>query len=174
MIGFTGSRHLRPVHRALVGRLVQAAAGHDICVGCASGLDALVRDAAPGAQVFSVASGAWGDGRGAYAARSRAMVQAIAQTRDPHLVGVVSSPCVPGIVPDTRWRSGTPASGTWSTIALAIGLQIKTILFVVDDGQLPQWQGGTWAMPDTGIWAGVQADGWQWTPKEQPQQLSLF
>ncbi|MEM7539380.1 MAG: hypothetical protein AAF639_44905 [Chloroflexota bacterium] len=171
MIGFTGSRNLDDRHQALVSGLVQslADAGRvELCVGCANGLDAMVRAAAPYATVFDVKSGRWGQGRNAYAARSADMVKAIAQGDRPGLVGVASSPCPDRIVPARRWVSGQPPSGTWSTIAFAIGLDIKTTIFIVDDGQLPRWAAGAWVPAGRGLWA----DGALW--KAEEKQLFLF
>ncbi|MBK8185702.1 MAG: hypothetical protein IPK63_23530 [Candidatus Competibacteraceae bacterium] len=77
-VGFSGGRRLSPAFRPLVAGVVSAvvAAGRSVVVGCAGGADRFVRTAAPGAVVFSVAS--FGSGRGAFAARSIALVRAVA------------------------------------------------------------------------------------------------
>jgi hypothetical protein len=131
----------------------------------------LVRQAAPGAVVFAVSSGQWGSGRGAFAARSAALVRAVAASGPgAGLVGFVAGPCPAGIEPARSWRAGSSASGSWSTVALAVGLGLPVVVFWCSSGpaQLPAWPGGAWAVagPPGGVWAA----GWRWVPG----QLGLF
>ena len=51
--------------------------GSAVFVGCARCVDQFFRVAFPSAVVFSVASGRWGTGRGAFAGRSTACVRAV-------------------------------------------------------------------------------------------------
>ena len=159
MVGFTGSRSLGKQHEQLVHSLVSSIHSHGltIAVGCAKGADAMVRKHDPQAELFAVASGHWGQGKNAYAARSAAMVKAIAQTHRSGLVGLVTSPCPSGIVPAKSWRSGKPVSGSWSTIALAAGLNVPIVVFLLGkhEHELPNW--GNWATAGVGVWAG----GWR-------------
>lgn len=49
-------------------------------------------------------------------------------------VGFPNKSCPMGIVPARTWRSGEPeGSGTWSTIALAIGHNIETWIMPIDE-----------------------------------------
>ncbi len=172
MVGFTGSRALSPARSALVGRVVAAvlARGQAVAVGCAAGADQFVRQAAPEATVFAVASGRWGTGRAAYAARSAAMVRAVAASGPgAGLVGFVAGPCPAGIRPARSWRAGSPPSGSWSTLALAAGLGLPLVVFWCGPGpaQLPAWPGGAWsAAAPAGLWAA----GRRWVPA-QPSLL---
>ena len=76
-VGFCGSRRLSACWSGLVSRVVASVlvSGRGVAVGCASGADALVRQAAPGSQVFRAS--AFGSGRAAFARRSAALVQAV-------------------------------------------------------------------------------------------------
>lgn len=75
LVGFEGSRSLPSSFAPIVARLVSSvvASGRGVATGCAGGLDALVRAAAPSAQVFSAS--AFGCGRGSFARRTTALVQ---------------------------------------------------------------------------------------------------
>jgi hypothetical protein len=127
--GFSGSRSGVPLgamrHAA---RLVPA--GSAVFVGCARGVDAYFRACFPDAVVFSVASGRWGRGRGAFAARSIACVRAVAATGGLW-VSFPSSPCPPGLVPSpssSRCFCGS-GSGTYASLALALGLGVPCVVF---------------------------------------------
>lgn len=76
VVGFSGSRSQPCAESAAAVRRAVAAvrSGVPVSVGCASGVDELVRSLRPGARVFSVASVGF-SGRGALAARSAACVE---------------------------------------------------------------------------------------------------
>ncbi|MBE9020685.1 hypothetical protein IQ272_32080, partial [Chroococcidiopsidales cyanobacterium LEGE 13417] len=78
-VGFSGSRSVPCAESAAaVRRAVSAVgAGVPVSVGCASGVDELVRSLCPRALVFSVAAVGF-SGRGAFAARSAACVRSVA------------------------------------------------------------------------------------------------
>jgi hypothetical protein len=161
LVGFCGSRHLPASFAPAVGRVVAAvlSSGRGVAVGCAPGADALVRQAAPGAVVFPVASGRWGSGRRALAARSAALVRAVAASGPgAAFVGFVAAPCPPGVVPARSWRSGSPPSGSWSTLALAAGrgLPVTAFWYSCSNILLPNWPGGRWQQ--------TEAEGWAWSP----------
>jgi len=164
-VGFCGSRSLPGSFAPLVSSVVAGvvASGAPVVVGCASGSDQLVRAACPSASVLSVASGAFGSGPGAFAARSSALVRQVAGAGGV-LVGFVSSPCPVGVVPASSWRSGASVSGSWSSLALAAGLGAGVVVFWCGPGAplLPCWGGG-WV--PTGR-------GWVWSPLGA--QASLF
>lgn len=161
LVGFCGSRKLAGGQWAsLVGRVARAvqAAGWGVAVGCASGADLLVRQSVPNCQVFSVASGQWGSGRGAFARRSIALVRAVAAFPSlSHFVGFVISACPAGIAPARFWRSGSPPSGSWSSLALAAGRGVPVLIFWCGPGaaQLPAWGGGSWQPVQAGPFAGA-------------------
>ena len=150
IIGFCGSRSLPAGYQALVTRVARRASAQGNCVatGCANGADAFVRAAVPSAWVFAVSSGAYGQGRSSFARRSSDLIRAIS-TAGPGsaFVGFATIPCPPGISPARSWRSGKPASGTWSELALAIGLGIPTFVFwcrPASRPDLPTWERGEW------------------------------
>jgi hypothetical protein len=177
VVGFSGSRSLSGSFAPLVRRVVAAvvAAGLPVAVGCAAGADRLVRAAAPGARVFSVSSGVWGAGRGAFAARSVALVRAVAAAGPgSSFVGFVAGACPAGLVP-----SAAPGacfcglgSGSWASLALAAGLGLPVVVFWCAPGPvaLPaSW--GAWSL----LGSGPSAGGWALVPAAPvAAQLSLF
>ena len=78
VVGFSGSRVSGgPLCVAALGACAAVPPGVPVSVGCASGVDAVVRGAFPRAVVFSVSSGRFGSGRGAFARRSAALVRSL-------------------------------------------------------------------------------------------------
>ena len=175
-VGFSGSRSLSasaaPAVSAAVGAVV--AAGGRPFVGCARGADAFVRRAAPGAVVFSVASGAWGGGRSAFVGRSVALVRSVAGAACPagwplpRFFVFVGGPCPAGVVPAAGWSSGVVPSGSWSSAALAAGLGLPLVVVWCASGPpaLPAWP-GAWS-PWSVVALGLPAFSWS------AGQLSLF
>jgi hypothetical protein len=160
LVGFGGSRSLGPAWAGLVGRVVLAVsrAGRGVAVCSGAGASAFVRSAFPSAVVFSPSFA----GRGALPARASACVRACA-TAGPGSgwVAFVAGPCPAGIVPARLWRSGRPASGSWSEIALAVGLGLPVVVFWCAPcaPMLPAW-GGSWVPAGRGVWA----SGWRFVP----------
>jgi len=171
LVGFCGSRYLPPSFLPLVGGAVASAlaAGCGVAVGCASGADALVRSACPGARVFRVSS--LGLGRAAFVRRSVALVRAVAASGPgAAFVGFVVGPCPAGVSP-----SPSPSacfcgggSGSWASLALAAGLGLPVFVFWCGGGSFPRpvsW-GGSWSRVSSGLFAGA----WSLAPA----QASLF
>ena len=159
VVGFSGGRRLPVAFRPLVAGVVASvlAAGRSVAVGCVGGADLFVRSAAPGALVFSASS--FGSGRAAFAARSVALVRAVA-AGGPGSGFVVfpAAPCPAGLAP-----SPSPAacfcglgSGSWSSAALAAGLGVPLVVFPCGFSALPPW--GAWRPAAS---AGVWARGWR-------------
>lgn len=160
LVGFGGSRSLGPAWARLVGRVVLAVsrAGRDVAVCSGAGASAFVRSVCPSAVVFSPSF----SGCGALPARASACVRSCAVAGPGSgWVAFVSGPCPAGVVPARSWRSGRPASGSWSEIALAVGLGLPVVVFWCASGAaaLPVW-GGSWAPAGRGVWA----SGWRYTP----------
>ncbi|MDG4551739.1 MAG: hypothetical protein P9G45_15165 [Candidatus Contendobacter sp.] len=155
VVGFSGGRRLPVAFRPLVAGVVRSvlAGGRSVAVGCAPGADLFVRAAAPGAVVF--AASAFGSGRGAFAARSVALVRAVAAGGPGSgLVVFPSSPCSPGLLPSSSSSScfcGS-GSGSWASAAFAAGLGLPLVVFPCGFSALPPW--GVWrpAAP-AGVWA---------------------
>jgi hypothetical protein len=166
-IGFTGSRK-GFVSSSLVSAVVLSVlgAGHSVAVGCASGVDALVRRLSPSAQVFSVASPGAGSGlsfAAALARRSQLMVQACSV-----LVGFASVPCPSSVSPSSHFSGG--GSGTWASIAYGISQGLQVFVFAAPGVSLPSWVGGQWApaVGSGGLWSGA----FVWQPSAS--QLTFF
>jgi hypothetical protein len=160
LVGFGGSRSLDSAWAGLVGRVVLAVArasrGVAVCSG--AGASSFVRRVCPGAAVFSPSF----SGRGALPARASACVKACASAGPGSAwVAFVAGPCPIGIVPAGSWRSGRPASGSWSELALAVGLGLPVVVFWCAPGPaaLPSW-GGSWVPAGRGVWAA----GWRFVP----------
>lgn len=168
-VAFSGARRLDPAQAAQVTQLAPAfvPAGAEVLVGCASGVDALVRAIYPDARIFAVSSGRYGKGPAAFARRTGAMVQAL-RVADAGglLVAFPARPCSDGIIPARSWRAGRPASGTWSAAALAAGLGCELVIVPLVPMKPPQWPGGAWV--DAGISSALR---WSLAP---PAQLPLF
>lgn len=177
-VAFEGSRSLPASAAPLVSSLVASvlASGRGVATGCASGADSLVRSAASGSPalaVFSVAAGPWGRGRGAFAARSSALVSAVAASGPGSgFVGLVSSPCPAGLVPSSsssRCFAGL-GSGSWAGAAFAAGLGLPVVVFWFAPGspELPASWGSWVPAAASGPWA----SGWRLVPPAS--QPSLF
>jgi hypothetical protein len=169
VIGFTGSRK-GFYSTALVSRIARAVSllGHTVCVGCAQGVDSVVRSAVPSARVFSVASPGAGVGSRSWsvalARRSQSMVSACSV-----LVGFASVPCPSSVSPARSFCGG--GSGTWASIAFAVGRGLRVFVFAAPDVPLPSWSGGSWVQAcPTGTWAAA----WVWLPTAAVSQLSLL
>lgn len=173
--GFCGSRSLpasfAPVVAGVVGSLPVGAA---VSVGCSSGADSLVRAAAPGAHVWSVASGGFGGGARSFARRSAALVRSL-PVGAAWFVGFVSSACPAGVAPARSWRSGASVSGSWSSLALAAGVGLRVAVVWCGAGALtlPAWPGGSWVSVSVAPWSDVAlpCSLWVWSPVARP---SLF
>ena len=164
-VGFSGGRSVPcPASlRALRSAVAAVPSGVPVFVGCAGGVDAVVRSLAPSASVFSVASGAFGSGRGAFAARSVACVRAVAAAGGVW-VSFPSSACPAGLVPSSspsRCFSGL-GSGSWASLAFAAGLGLPCLVFLPPGVSVP---------PCWGFVAG--AGGWFLLPAPAAQ-LALF
>ena len=199
-VGFSGSRRWPapagcPGAGAVVGRLVSSvvAAGFGVAVGCCpSGVDPLVASFAaaarfaPGASassppplaVFSVASGPWGRGRGALAARSSALVRAVSVAAAPGarsaFLSFVAGSCPPSVAPVFGRSASASASacfcgggsGSWASAALAasLGLPCFVVPSLGSSGFLPSSWPGSWvpAVPLAGSSAWGAA--WRFVP----------
>lgn len=148
MFGFTGSRSLSSKFAALVGQVV-ASCGGSLITGCAAGADALVR-AAGGSRVRVFRAAAFlapgGSFVAALVARSVAMVGSVSSAAGV-LVGFPSSACPAGLLPSSSASvcfSGR-GSGTWASLALAVGLRVRLVVFPCGAFSLPAgW--GVWSV----------------------------
>ena len=136
-VGFSGSRSVVP--EAAVSLAVSLLpSGVPVSVGCASGVDKFVRSLLSSSGVrflsFSVSSGAFGVGRGAFAARSIACIRSVSS--EGLWVSFPSTPCPSGLFPSSapsRCFCGL-GSGSWASLAFAVGSGIPSLVFL---GSLP-------------------------------------
>jgi hypothetical protein len=161
LVGFGGSRALASAWCAAVASVVASVvgAGRGVAVCSGAGASAFVRAACPSAVVFAPAFA----GAGALPARASACVRAcVASGSGSGWVAFVCGPCPAGVVPASSWRSGRPASGSWSEVALAAGLGLPVVVFWCAPGapDLPAWGGGSWVPAGRGVWA----SGWRFVP----------
>ncbi len=113
-----------------------------ILVGCAKGVDEEIRNLCIGDTEIYKASDYDGFGRraAALARRSAAMVEALAVSPKPILVAIPMKNCPDEVIPCELWRPAG-GSGTWGTIALAIGLKVPVLLYL-NNSDPPNW--GCW------------------------------
>ncbi|MFW6333378.1 MAG: hypothetical protein ACOC23_08775 [Thermodesulfobacteriota bacterium] len=176
VFGFTGSRSLPVEEKKQIFKIARFAYrfGVRALVGCAPGSDAAVRTAHPAAEVFRVSSGVWGGGSGAYARRSIAMVIHLAGLDLPVMVGAPGRACPRGLVPSSdSWAcfSGR-GSGSWASLALAVGFKVPVIVIGLGPGDLPAWP-GQWRRlrasdPET-LQGLVFKGAWRFCPGDPPQ-----
>jgi hypothetical protein len=168
-IGFSGSRSPSPAAAAALCDLLPfVPSGSRVSVGCADGVDRLVREffsGSPSLLVFSVASGRFGSGRSAFARRSVACVRSVARGDRGLLVALPSSPvCPAGVFPARRFFGA--GSGSWGSAAFALGSGRRLLLWLPGSAAPPAWAGVSWAGWGPGWWLGL--------PLPPPAQLSLF
>lgn len=166
VVGFSGSRSAAGLSSAFAAAAGCVPSGASVFVGCARGVDELARSAFPSARVFSVASGTWGRGRGAFAARSSAFVSAVSSAG-----GVLVSLPAPGSVPaaglvpsssSSRCFSGG-GSGSWASLAFALGLGVPCAVWLGSGAAPAGW--GLSPVPGWSGWFSFVRSG---------VQLSLF
>ena len=142
-------------------------------VGCARGVDAVVRSffgSSASLSVFAVASGQFGSGRSAFARRSSACVSSVAAGAAGLLVCLPSAPVPPaGVRPSGSFFGG--GSGSWGSLAFALGRGRRVLLWLPAGSRPPVWAGVSWSSPgalgSAGCW-------WLGVPVPAPAQLSLF
>ena len=128
--GFCGSRSSVPP--ASVWSVVVAALplGVPVSCGCVGGLCGLARSWFSWASVFRVSS--FGRGRGAFAARSVALVRSVASQRRPLWVSFPARSCPSGLLPSSsssRCFRGL-GSGSWASAAFALGSGVPVLLWL--------------------------------------------
>ncbi|MBE9170872.1 hypothetical protein IQ238_26285 [Pleurocapsales cyanobacterium LEGE 06147] len=172
-IGFSGSRSPSSgAVLALSELLPLVPRGCRVSVGCAAGVDSLVRSyfrSSSSLLVFSVVSGRFGSGRSAFARRSMACVRSVARGDRGCLVALPSSPsCPAGVRPSRSFFGG--GSGTWGSVAFALGSGRSVLLWLPSGCLPPSWSGVEWSVSGSalvGCW-------WFGVPVPAPVQLSLL
>jgi hypothetical protein len=124
VVGFSGSRSVVP---AVLGSVLAGLSAGSVLVGCARGVDGAVRASVPGCRVFRVS----GSGRSAFAARSVRFVRALA-AEGGVLFSFPGRACPAGLVPsaDSRACFCGLGSGSWASLALALGLGVPCCVWL--------------------------------------------
>ena len=141
-----------------------------VAVGCASGVDSLVRSAFPHCSVFRVSSfAAHGRvSRASFALRSSALVHSCASSGGL-LVAFPLGACPAGVRVSSVF--GGCGSGSWGSVALAVGLG-SSVLVVSPAGVSSAWFG---ALASSFRCVGsAPCGGLLWLSVTAPVQLSLF
>jgi hypothetical protein len=125
-LAFSGSRHCSSSASSSAAAFLPSVASFSgsVGVGCAKGVDSLVRSQFSAALVFRVQPPI---SRKAFALRSSRLVQWVAASSGL-LVVFPSSACPVGVVPSASFRGF--GSGSWGSAALAVGLGVPVLLFV--------------------------------------------
>ena len=142
-----------------------------VAVGCASGVDSLVRSAFPLASVFSVQQFAVGGRvcRASFARRSSALVSWCASSGGL-LVAFPLGACPSAVAPSASF-SGC-GSGSWGSVALAVGLGCSVLVVLPVGSSLSAFSP---ALAPCFRCVGVAPCGGSlWLAVSAPVQLSLF
>jgi hypothetical protein len=182
-VGFSGSRSPSPgASAALSSLLPLVPSGVRVSVGCARGVDSLCRSFFAGSSsllVFSVASGWFGSGRSAFARRSSRCVLSVAAGSAGVLVALPSA----GVCPtcgQVLCRSFFGAgSGSWGSVAFALGRGRRVLLWLPAGCLPPSWSGVSWSSAGVMRSESFRAFGsvgcwWLGVSVPAPAQLSLF
>jgi hypothetical protein len=173
-VGFSGSRSPSGAAAAALSALLPLVpAGVRVSVGCARGVDGAVSSFFVGSSsllVFSVASGRFGSGRSAFARRSSRCVLSVAAGSRGLLVALPSAPVCPAGVRSSRSFFGA-GSGSWGSVAFALGRGRRVLLWLPSGCLPPSWSGVSWS-PAGGL--GSVGCWWLGAAVPVPAQLSLF
>jgi hypothetical protein len=157
-VGFSGSR-APALASVMAARAAVAVATRPILVGDQRGIDVVVRSARAGAQIFHAASSAPGH----LAARSIAVVRACAALGGAW-AAFPAHTCPAGLRPSSSPSAcfSGRGSGTYASLAYAIGLSVTAIVFLPAGVQPPPLFG----LASAGA-------GW-WVAQPAARQLTLF
>jgi len=135
--GFCGSRSVVPSPSVWSAVVASVPAGSPVSCGCVGGLCGLARASFAGASVFRASS--FGFGRGAFAARSVALVRSVASGPRPLWVSFPGRSCPPGLVPSSRPGACFCGlgSGSWASLAFACGLGVPALVFLPVGSSVP-------------------------------------
>jgi hypothetical protein len=164
-IAFTGSRHSSPELSAafnVIAALVPS--GLPVSVGCAAGLDALVRGYFPSSRlrVFAVAERSQ---RWSFAQRSIACMLSVPSGAEGLVIALAGQPCPVGVKPSRQFQG--QGSGTWGSVAYALGHGRRVLVCVHVP---PCWVKVIWSSAP-----GLPAGWWLGEPAQsQDSQLSLL
>jgi hypothetical protein len=170
-VAFSGSRVVGSSAAVSAHAFLSAAAvSVPVGVGCASGVDSLVRLALPSASVFSVSSFLVGGRvcRASFARRSAALVSWCASSRGL-LVAFPLGVCPPSVRPSSSF-SGC-GSGSWGSVALALGLGCSVLVVLSAGSSVASFGSLAPHFQRVGV---APCGGSLWLSVSAPLQLPLF
>ena len=158
VVGVSGSRSASPgCARAVAWALQQLAPGASVVTGCMSGIDRVARSLAPAALVFQASR--FGRGRGRFARRSIAVVRRVVGAGALALwVSAPGRTCPQGLMPSPRSSACFAGfgSGSWASLALALGLGVPAAVWLPAGVTPPQgWGLGLVCAGRAGAWWGT-------------------
>ena len=149
--GFSGSRSVIPSSLRIVTAFVPRTA--PVFVGCASGVDAYVRQVFPSARVFRVSDFRASSYVGSLALRSAACVSAVAAS-GALFCSFPSAACPSGVFPSAvahRCFAGS-GSGSWASLAFAVGSGCSCLLFLPSGIPAPLWVASQFRQVSPSVW----------------------
>ena len=160
VVGVSGSRAASPgCVRAVTWAVGQVQPGTSIVTGCMSGIDQVARSLAPSALVLQASH--YGRGRGRFARRSTAVVQRVHSAGPSALwVSAPGRACPQGLVPSPVSSACFAGfgSGSWASLALALGLGVRALVWLPVGITPPQCWGLSLVCPGrAGSWWGTLA-----------------
>jgi len=171
-VAFSGSRLSGSSAAASCRAFLPVVSGFSgsVGVGCASGVDSVVRSAFPSASVFRVSSFLVGGrvSRASFALRSSALVSWCA-SRGGLLVAFPLGACPVGVAVSSSFRGC--GSGSWGSVALALGLGCS-VLVVSPVGVGSAWLGALGSR--FRLVGSAPCGGSLWLATPAPVQLALF
>ena len=160
-LGISGSRRPPASSLAALSAALRATpTGIPVLVGDAQGIDAYARQIRPGARMFVAAD--YGDGPQSFAARSITCVRATVAAGGIWCAFPADS-CPAGLAPSASSRRAFSGlgSGTWASLALALGLGVPALVYLPPGVPAP--------------WPALSAiEGGWWSSAPAAAQLSLF
>lgn len=132
-ICFTGPRRVTSHQAQIVLRKLSELNARTYHVGCASGVDAIIRQHLQAIVYHTEGWQPW-----QLAARSKRMVDSCFWLGDARLVAFPNKPCPEGVRPSSTFRGN--GSGTWGTIAYAfyLGMDVE-VVSLVENFSTPDW-----------------------------------
>ena len=130
VVGFSGCRFAVPPPSVFSSVVACVPRSASVLVGCAFGVDGLVRASFPGAVVFSASS--FGRGRASFALRSSACVVSVACSPRSVWVSFPGVPCPAGLRPSSSSSACFCGlgSGSWASLAFAVGLGVRSLVWL--------------------------------------------
>lgn len=149
---------------------VLASFSGSVSVGCASGVDSLVRSSFPSASVFRVGSFAVGGrvSRSSFALRSSALVHSCASSGGL-LVAFPLGACPVGVRVSASF--GGCGSGSWGSVALAVGLGCSVLVVLPASSSVACFSALGSRFACVGV---APCGGSLWLSVPAPVQLALF